>query len=112
MGMYNEVYKNCPECERRCEIQIGQIVLGFGCFDLDNPRDLASRLDAEQLVDLKEMVASKTFYCSSDDGGCGNSFTSGGQVDLSTFARDLFKNGKDCPCCGYPRCGHDHDDDL
>lgn len=30
MGMYNEVYKSCPHCDKMCESQISQIVLGFG----------------------------------------------------------------------------------
>jgi hypothetical protein len=63
MGMYNEVYKSCPECGARCEVQISQVVLGFGEFDLDDPHGHTITLDPEQKLLLKELVEQKQFNC-------------------------------------------------
>lgn len=41
MGMYNEVFYNCPKCGGTGYMQIGQIVLGFEGFDR---QDLILRL--------------------------------------------------------------------
>jgi len=62
MSMYNEVYRKCPECNTNCEIQISQIVLGFGEFNLDNPMSLI-HLTVKELKMLKECVKDKKFYC-------------------------------------------------
>ncbi len=62
MGMYNEVFKICPECGKRAEMQISQIVLGFGGFDLDNYHTLEA-LNSEQLLTLKSEILQDNFKC-------------------------------------------------
>jgi hypothetical protein len=84
MGMYNEVFKQCPECGRRCYQQIPQVVLGFGGFDLDRPSSMED-LTVEERGHLSEILNSenyKKFYCNGDkdfstvkNEGCGHSFT-------------------------------------
>jgi hypothetical protein len=81
MGMYNEVFKKCPNCKRGVGyLQIHQIVLGFGGFDLDDPD-----LTLDELKELRDTVYGETFYCKSkayniwgdeskDDEICGLSF--------------------------------------
>lgn len=69
MGMYNEVFMRCPSCKQNIGImQIPQIVLGFGNFDLDN-RETLSELSEEQLIQLKEYLLQDNFVCE-----CGNIF--------------------------------------
>lgn len=80
MGMYNEVYRNCPECNKQCRVQIGQIVLGFGGFNLSNPEELAGMLTGEEIETLREYLVDKTFYCRKDDNGCGAHFTACGEA--------------------------------
>lgn len=63
MGMYNEVYKSCAECGARCEVQIHQIVLGFGEFNLDDPEDIADKLTESQIHELRDALSEKTFSC-------------------------------------------------
>lgn len=63
MGMYNEVYKTCPHCQGRGYLQIHQIVLGFGNFNLDDPKDIADRLTLEQVKELKDAVHDEWFVC-------------------------------------------------
>ena len=103
MGMYNEIYKNCPRCGKRCEQQISQVVLGFGCFDLDNPQDLAGRLTSEELYDLHERAMKETFWCRFDENGCGHHFMLGSQdSDREALTSELFGNSArnvDCPDC-------------
>ena len=71
MGMYNEVYKSCPDCGHRCEIQIPQVVLGFGGFNLDYPQDIEiSNLMGYQKDQLMDYVNEMTFYCY----GCSGTF--------------------------------------
>jgi hypothetical protein len=62
MGMYNEVFKKCADCGTVCTVQIGQIELGFGGYDLDDPRSTThlSRLQKEELVDF---VSGEKFLC-------------------------------------------------
>jgi len=110
MGMYNEVYKNCPKCGKSCTQQIAQIVLGFGQFNLDSPDSLGNELTAEQLYELKAAVMKERFWCQKDEGGCGNNFMLGNQdQQRKELARNLFDNMESfCPCCNYPACGHDH----
>lgn len=63
MGMYNEVFKKCPHCKDGVGyVQIGQIVLGFGGFDLDRP-DSLDELTVDQLKDLKEVLKNEYFNC-------------------------------------------------
>lgn len=88
MGMYNEVYKSCPECGKRCEIQIHQIVLGFGQFDLDNPDSLAEQLDEDQLLELKEAVNEEKFWCNSE-GGCDAYFGASNHMEIRESRRAL-----------------------
>jgi hypothetical protein len=68
--MFNEVYKSCPRCGTQCDIQIPQIVLGFGCFDLESLNNI-SELSKKDLYLLKKYIQNKTFYCN-----CGYSFAS------------------------------------
>lgn len=63
MGMYNEVFANCPECSGQGYLQIGQIVLGFGGFNISNPEGLAEQLDEDDLRTLHERVKDETFVC-------------------------------------------------
>ncbi len=69
MGMYNEVFKNCPECGCQCEMQIYQVVLGFGGFFLDSPTAL-EQFTMDELKEVKEAVKDKLFYCEE----CGHNF--------------------------------------
>lgn len=68
MGMYNEVFKKCPECGLQAVMQIPQLVLGFGGFDLDN-RETLLGLTEEQLRRLKDMILDDDFRCE-----CGHYF--------------------------------------
>jgi hypothetical protein len=65
MGMYNEVWKSCPKCGKKCCAQISQIVDGFGHFDLDDPEALLEDpdLDVEKLRKLEERVREEVFNC-------------------------------------------------
>lgn len=69
MGMYNEVFKNCPECGCQCTMQIHQVVLGFGGFFLDSPKALED-FTIEQLTEVRDAVKDRLFYC----GECGHNF--------------------------------------
>jgi hypothetical protein len=71
MGMYNEVYKRCPDCGKHCEMQIPQVVLGFGCFDLDYPGDRIRELTQDEKRELAYLVNKRYFYCDS----CESRFT-------------------------------------
>ena len=62
MGMYNEVYANCPECNRKCMIQIPQIVLGFGEFDLDNLQTFWSLTD-DKIEQIRDCIKKEFFFC-------------------------------------------------
>ena len=62
MGMYNEVYCNCPECGQTCTIQISQIVLGFGKFHLQDPSTY-EELTEEEVKMLFEWSADEWFHC-------------------------------------------------
>lgn len=80
MGMYNEVFKKCPHCEKngtygRGYLQISQILLGFGGFDLDNPDDIAERLSVDEVQRLKESVEGEWFRCDE----CKDTFRLGGK---------------------------------
>ncbi len=74
MGMYNEVFKMCPKCNETCCIQISQIVLGFGGFDLNRPSTL-EELTVSELQQLKAVLVDEQFYCTDEDTGCGNTFS-------------------------------------
>ena len=60
--MYNEVYKSCPNCDTINEIQIHQIVGGFGEFSLDTLKNIKD-LTLEQKHEFAIAVNEKTFYC-------------------------------------------------
>lgn len=63
MGMYNEVYVNCPLCGTKCGVQIEQIVLGFGNFYL-NDSQTTNNLTKGQKKLLKDYVEKEEFFCS------------------------------------------------
>ncbi len=62
MGMYNEVYKTCPTCGGKGIMQITQIVLGFGCFDLDNPESITSKLNENEVRLLVNEVKENKWF--------------------------------------------------
>lgn len=64
MGMYNEVFKKCPNegCSGYGYMQIHQIVLGFGGFYLDRPESIAEELDKDQIIELKEAVEDRKWF--------------------------------------------------
>ena len=62
MGMYNEVRKDCPKCGTTCHIQISQVVLGFGEFNLDD-LETFEELDESELRHFKRCVEDKVFMC-------------------------------------------------
>lgn len=74
MGMYNEVFDTCPRCNRRSGyVQIYQIVLGFGEFDLSDLAYLKQRYDrgelsAKDLHDLADALEDEVFYCKNRHG--------------------------------------------
>lgn len=72
MGMYNEVFKNCPKCGGVCKVKIPQITLGFGGFNLDDLDSLAKDLDESELQQLHTVVKDYKFFCQYDK--CGHSF--------------------------------------
>lgn len=84
MGMYNEVHKNCYNCGARCTLQIPQIILGFGNFDLEYPHNM-QELTHEQKYDLKKYVERESFYCGHDS--CNSVF----QVEIIVLES---RNGK------------------
>lgn len=98
MGMYNEVFKRCPKCFKRCTAQIGQIEYGFGGYDLDDPKSLSDRLTSQQLLDLYDRVKNEIFWCQAyhegESEGCGHGFTLHIDEDKEKLARDLFGSGR------------------
>lgn len=84
MGMYNEVFYTCPECKGRGYMQISQLVLGFGGFDLENHETLRD-LDTDYLLELKARVLDDNFIC--DD--CGHVFNPY-KKDKKLLIRELF----------------------
>jgi len=82
MGMYNEVFAKCPKCGSRCCMQISQVVLGFGEFDLNDLSTFSDLSDSETTT-VKNYVLEKDFYCNGghssswndeSEVGCGNVF--------------------------------------
>lgn len=69
--MYNEVHKRCYNCGARCTIQIPQVVLGFGDFNLDNPTSIED-LTPQEKKKLAEYVNRESFYCGHDS--CNSAF--------------------------------------
>lgn len=89
MGMYNEVFKACPKCSGMGYAQIGELVSGFGGFDLDSPESLAEELTEDQLLSLKESVSGLWFECQS----CEHSFQIEDEEDKArrlALAKELF----------------------
>jgi len=83
VGMYNEVFDACPDCGRHAGyMQICQVVLGFGNFDLTDLAELKRRFDTGDLSssDIDRLVqrledSDALFRCggqSEDSEGCGN----------------------------------------
>lgn len=64
MGMYNEVYCRCPKCGGLGYMQISQIVLGFGEFNIQD-RTTLEDLTSDQLEQLHEEVSEEQFECQS-----------------------------------------------
>jgi hypothetical protein len=86
--MYNEVLCNCPNCDGQGYLQISQIVLGFGGFNLDNPQQLM-RFTIEELKRLAKAVEGEYFNCSS----CGFYFLRNEYKDLKQkeiFIKEVF----------------------
>lgn len=63
MGMYNEVFKKCPNCGGCGYLQIHQIVLGFGGFNLDSLESIAEELSVDEIKELKDAVENEWFIC-------------------------------------------------
>ena len=69
MGMYNEVYDRCPSCGHQSGlVQIRQLVLGFGEFNIADLADLKWRVDRcglapSVLAELAEVLEDETFHC-------------------------------------------------
>jgi hypothetical protein len=72
MGMYNEVFKTCPECAHISVMQIPQIVLGFGGFNLDAPDSIAEELSPEEVDQLINYVKDRHRYFECPE--CHNTF--------------------------------------
>ena len=87
MGMYNEVFKTCPKCGHKGYMQIMQIVLGFGGFDLDN-FDTLDELTEEQLYMLHDEVRDHWFKCENND--CGDCFQLNAPNDKKELMHALF----------------------
>ena len=100
MGMYNEVFTVCPKCGKSVMEQIGQVVLGFGGFNLDNPESLAEQLTVEELKELHQKVKETRFYCNNEGcwGGEFDPLPNGQLEDRKRVAQELF--GK--PTYGEP----------
>lgn len=62
MGMYNEVYCACPKCGAQAEMQVHQVVPGFGQFNIQD-RSTLEGLSAEQLQELYDAVCEDQFRC-------------------------------------------------
>lgn len=63
MGMYNEVWCGCPECRTGFGyMQIPQVVLGFGNFDLDDPTTL-EELEINEEERFYRYVREDNFIC-------------------------------------------------
>jgi len=72
MGMYNEVFKKCPRCGGKGYMQVHQIVLGFGEFDLDRPETM-EKLSVADLHELHAAVSNRNEHFSCE--ACNNWFT-------------------------------------
>lgn len=101
MGMYNEVYKKCPSCGKRGILQISQIVLGFGCFDLDDPQsiveDLRSTCSSNQRVKellglLKKRIENALRNYEAFECECGNRFDLTEEEDKQNELIDIVRS--------------------
>lgn len=70
MGLFNEVKKCCPDCGAQCMVQIPQVILGFGDFDLDTKNNIFD-LTYEQKIELSHYVNNTNFLCTE----CTRTFT-------------------------------------
>ena len=85
MSMYNEVYKICPACTNRGILQIPQIVLGYGEFNLNNFETL-KQLNNQQLFELRSAISGKYFQCDK----CDESFIPFQDLDKDEIIKKLF----------------------
>ena len=86
MGMFNEVFCTCPECDGVGYLQIPQLVLGFGEFHIDNPETLLE-LSYDDLNVLKNLLDKEEFSCQK----CGNYFLySQAEEDKLEYIKKLF----------------------
>jgi len=85
MGMYNEVFCRCPKCGGRGYMQISQLVLGFGGFDLEN-YDTLRDLDIDDIMELKARIMCKDFVCDN----CGHVFNPYEDKDRELLIHKLF----------------------
>jgi len=60
--MYNEVWASCPKCGEKCYIQISEVVLGFGNFDLNDLSTFDNSTD-DEVRQVKELVIEEDFVC-------------------------------------------------
>lgn len=86
MGMYNEVFSTCPDCGGNGYMQIGQIVMGFGGFNIDRPSELAEDLNETDLIELYSRVVERDFVCQN----CNLRFNRLQAKNLDILARRLF----------------------
>lgn len=86
MGMYNEVFKECPECGGKMYLQIPQVVYGFGGFDIDD-KSTFQDLTVHELEKLKEYLRGETFSCQDED--CYNTWNYGDSLGERTIKQRL-----------------------
>lgn len=67
MGMFNEVYANCPKCGRHRGgyAQIRQLVNGYGGFCLNEPSTLTD-LGRKELRELSVLLRTQNLVCRLD----------------------------------------------
>lgn len=85
MGMYNEVFCNCPACGGTGYMQIGQIVLGFGGFNLNDYSTLED-LSEEDLLELRARILKENFICQD----CGHVFNPYMEKNKEDLIHELF----------------------
>lgn len=84
--MYNEVFKKCPKCNGTGIMQISQIVLGFGGFNLDNPESIARELSLSDIKTLKEYVEDGKYFTCEE---CDNTFHYSDQAEKDEINEKL-----------------------
>jgi hypothetical protein len=66
MGMFNEIYLDCPCCNSVLTYQVRQFVLGFGGFNLSDSASL-TELSDNDLREILEELSGKWVYCETCD---------------------------------------------